>query len=873
MIPLSALAQPAPIAPFSGPRAAFIIGIESYGRARKLVNPTRDARAIEVTLKALGFRVSVETDRTRLRLLNAIEGFVEDHRGAALVLMFFAGHGVQVAGHNYLLPTDADVTTLARLQATALPLDDILSRIATVAPRRIVLLDACRNDPFGDALVPDNARGLSSTEFDAGSAMRLSAGLGRVGRADGTIYAFASAPGTTADDGMGDHSPFTDALVKHLSRGGLEFGSIMKLVQMDVYERTGGRQLPYIEDALPDLLFIDDLEQPLPERERLLLAMANIDDETRQQVERVAVSHDVPLAPLFGTLLGGETLIDLSFEQRERRLERAAEDFAKVRTELRSLASADPEVARLRQQAERDLSIGAFDAAREALTQAIAVDRTSGEQIEARLKERNLSEAESLATRAGLARTRGDYRGAAADFVAAEALAERWNKLKAWHYAVERARNLTDQGSLFGDNPALFDAIDAYRVARALVPMDRYPDEWAETQNGLGVALTRLGAREPESIRLEEAIAVLTAVLYDRPRERNPAAWAKTQNDLGRALFELGERSRDRARLQAAVDAFTAALEERTRERAPLDWAQTQAERGAALMRLGIRANDTKFLYEAVAANRESLKERWRERVPLDWARSQQSLGSALLHVGERETGTARIEQALDAYRTALQEQTRERAPLAWAALQNCIGRAQYLIGVRKEDRHWFEGAVHAHREANKELSRDRDPLEWASMQNNLANALADLGKLDIGSATMREALDVYRDVEKEWTRERVPLDWAMVQHNVGDILLAIARRESGIEPLEQSIAALRRSLEERTIESAPYKWAHTQGSLTLALQLFYERTGDASSLDEAIAITQSIIPVFEQAEAARFLEIAHGMLSTMQAQRAAHQG
>jgi uncharacterized caspase-like protein len=143
----------------------------------------------------------------------------------------------------------------------------------------------------------------------------------------------------------------------------------------------------------PISFFADTKGAPLPERDRLLLAMARIDAVTRAQVERIAGEKGLPLAPLYGALFAADAAVGRGdYEAREKRLARAAEDFAKVRTDLAALASSGPKVADLRRQAERELSLGAFDAARAALMAAIEVDRTFGEQLEARLKERNLSE-------------------------------------------------------------------------------------------------------------------------------------------------------------------------------------------------------------------------------------------------------------------------------------------------------------------------------------------------------------------------------------------------------------------------------------------------------------------------------------------------
>jgi uncharacterized caspase-like protein len=543
-------------------RVALVIGIGDYKDPLlgKLDHPKPDADAVAQKLGALGFNVVEAVDRTKQQLLTVLDVFVHDHRGAEAVLVYFTGHGLQIGGQNFLLPTDANFDTTATLQTSAVPLEEIFARAAKVAPSRIILLDACRDDPTHRASTvrKDPTRPIVS-------------GLGRVGGADGTIYAFSTAPGATAEDGSGDHSPFAQALLAHLGEKGLAFSEVMKLVQMEVYDQTPEHQLPYIEDALPSLIFVARTNgDALSERDRLLLAMAKIDPDTRAQVERLAKAKDVPLAPLYGALFAGAAQADArDGETRERVLRQAAEDFIKVRTELKTLASSDPEVARLRAEADQDLSLGALEAARAALTRAIAVDADSGEKLEARLKERKLSEAASHAARAGILRTHLEYRAAANDLAAAVALAEQWNNQElAWRYTLEQANDLRTVGDEFADNAALDEAIKLYARALTLAPRTSRASDWATTQSELGNALRILGDRESGRARLEAAIAADGEALKERSRDRVPLDWARTQTNLGMALKALGARESGTTRLAEAVAAFREALKEETRARA-----------------------------------------------------------------------------------------------------------------------------------------------------------------------------------------------------------------------------------------------------------------------------------------------------------------
>ncbi|TIX46777.1 MAG: peptidase C14, partial [Mesorhizobium sp.] len=143
------------------------------------------------------------------------------------------------------------------------------------------------------------------------------------------LFAFAAAPGETAADGSGQNSPFTAALTKYLGTDGLEIRSVLTLVQQEVYDLSRGKQLPYVESGLPQLFFAATTKEQLPERERLLLAMADVTPEMRGEVEQIASDADMPLAPLYGALISTDTS-HLSGESLNARLREAADAFVKV---------------------------------------------------------------------------------------------------------------------------------------------------------------------------------------------------------------------------------------------------------------------------------------------------------------------------------------------------------------------------------------------------------------------------------------------------------------------------------------------------------------------------------------------------------------
>ena len=127
---------------------ALIIGNGDYAHLPPLANPANDARAVEELFDALGFDTSVVADRDARRLKRDLEGFAEDAEGADVAVLYYAGHGIEAGGENYLVPVDADVTALDAAADRLVPLSAIIDKLKTTVPVTIVLLDACRNNPF-----------------------------------------------------------------------------------------------------------------------------------------------------------------------------------------------------------------------------------------------------------------------------------------------------------------------------------------------------------------------------------------------------------------------------------------------------------------------------------------------------------------------------------------------------------------------------------------------------------------------------------------------------------------------------------------------------------------------------------------------------
>jgi formylglycine-generating enzyme required for sulfatase activity len=238
-VPLQALAQPQP-APER--RVAFVVGIGAYQNAPKLTNPVNDARAISEALRRLNFEVDEIYDPSFLQFTHALRDFGIKAQQADVAVVYYAGHGVQVAHENYLLPADAKLEREHDLVYEALSLDLFLGEVSQARKLGIILLDACRNNPFVDRLT------RSVTVSSRGPA---SAGLARVDSVPrNTLVAMATKADQTAEDGAGRHSPFAQALLDNLDKPGLELSLFFRSVRDGVLRETNNQQEPYIFSSL-----------------------------------------------------------------------------------------------------------------------------------------------------------------------------------------------------------------------------------------------------------------------------------------------------------------------------------------------------------------------------------------------------------------------------------------------------------------------------------------------------------------------------------------------------------------------------------------------------------------------------------------------
>jgi hypothetical protein len=223
--------------PDLGRRVALVIGNGAYGDGMALPNPPNDAKAMAATLGTLGFDVVTVIDGTRSAMTEAMYQFATKAEGADAAMVFYAGHGMQVDNVNYLMPIDASLESRADLKHKFIKADTLIDDLASVKGMRMVVLDACRNNPLSRSIKVKLAA-MTNRAVDQ------SAGLADM-KAEGVLIAFATQPNEVASDGVGtQNSPFTTALLKHMQTPGIEIDTMFKRVRTDVSQVTDGVQLP-----------------------------------------------------------------------------------------------------------------------------------------------------------------------------------------------------------------------------------------------------------------------------------------------------------------------------------------------------------------------------------------------------------------------------------------------------------------------------------------------------------------------------------------------------------------------------------------------------------------------------------------------------
>jgi uncharacterized caspase-like protein len=278
-------------------RVALVIGNSAYVQAPALTNPVNDAADMAKALTEAGFDVVLGLDLDRRAFDDKLRTFARSVDGADIAVLFYAGHGLQVTGHNYLVPIDAALASERDLDFEAVSLDFVLRQmeVGREGKTSIVFLDACRNNPLSRNL----ARSMGTRSAAVGQ------GLAEVQTGVGTFIAYSTQPGNVALDGAGRNSPFTQALAAHVVEPGKNLTAIMIEVRNDVLKATEGRQVPWDHSALTSDFFFQGEPQaaaglalPAAEQEIVQARLRAIEEQVKSKSDRAQTLALVKLEQL-----------------------------------------------------------------------------------------------------------------------------------------------------------------------------------------------------------------------------------------------------------------------------------------------------------------------------------------------------------------------------------------------------------------------------------------------------------------------------------------------------------------------------------------------------------------------------------------------
>lgn len=826
---------------------ALVIGQSKYEAMTPLVNPNQDARDIDDLLGDLGFDVDRVLNADAEELSEAIAGFIEDAADADVALVYYSGHGIEVAGENYLVPVDADFATPQMAGQSLVAVAPMLDALAKAVPVTIVLLDACRSDPFpagtviqlpgSDAVVPvSDQPGLAAVR-----------GPTPVARADlppeslGTVIGFAAEPGAPALDGpAGGNSPYAAALLRHLSAGGFSFGDVMTMVTEEVYLKARAQQLPWTNSSLRRVLTFEAPKEADPdvsaitgERRKLLLSIAQTPEPTRAFVERLAGQEEVPLDALYGMLdLLGEGAAGGGGDL-ERQLITGAEKIRELQARQSASVKADPELERLAALAAQAELEGAIRLALDYRDRASARADSllADKQLEAeRLRQDMLDIAATYAANAATAVLNFDHLRAAELYGKAFDAAKDWDAAAAVDYRTSQGDALLDRGYYNFDSDALQSALAVYAEALALNPETGEGHVWAKLHDRIGQVQQTLGTRLAGRTMLDESVASYERALTVRTKEAMPEEWAASKNNLGNTLQSLGERLGDIAMIERAIRQFDEALTVLGADSKPTYWTATHSNRAVAAMALAIATYATTGDLQMAAVQAGNF-EPW-------------NLPEV---IAARDAADGILTDAVESLRVASAPMRREDDPLHWAMLQNTLAGALIERSRMVSSTPDAEEAVAVQREILTIYSKERTPVQWIVTASNLAGGLRQLASLAGDPAPLAEAIDLFEQSIAMTPRDQAPLDWAELHIKLGNAWSDLVDQDMSMETADKAVAAYRAAAEVFTPETDLDRWQSLQTYIMEVLMQVAGPTADLERLIEARDTAQHAADVLAQ--------------------------
>lgn len=699
---------------------ALVIGNGAYEHLAKLPNPSNDADAIEGLLSDLGFDSVRRTDRGGAELKRDLERFAEDARDADVAVLYYSGHGIEAAGENYLVPVDADLSALDAAGEKLVPVSALIAKLQAEVPVLIVMLDACRNNPFppdalvrvtaGAAAVPMTAGGLG--QIRSAASIEAEGATAAATENVGSVLAFAAEPGQVALDGdAGGSSPYAAAVLRHFSAmNGEEFGLVMRLVAEEVYLKTQGRQRPWMNESLRRLLHFGGMPKEadgaegdiLRERRKLLVTISTLPDAERRRIEKVSAEGGVPMDAVFAMLkaMGEEAPSDPA--ALEAALRRNVEVLREMTAERQALTTTEPEITRLMGLADRAVAEGALEAAMALQAQAAELaDKQRGkiEDIQKDINARLLDLASVDERRAETFLIAFKHRFAAEEY---EFIARDLRDLdpdRSYRLARKAVAAYIDAGRY---GRGAIEQVAGYDLARETLDLGqgKYDEiETADLKSDLAYLLYLNGEVVRNTAQIEEARTIFAEILPVVDRAGTLAQRIELRRRLGALQLALGKLTGEEAAVASAVD-----LPEQALALFPAD--------GATAQRLGV------------------------ERV----------LATALARLGSVRGEAEPIERAVSLLEAQLTGLTAQDASLEWAAAQDALGEVKRTLGVLRGDKVVLAAAVGHYRGALSARSKEKMPRQHNDTLFALAEALRELGLRETGDTALRESLKLHQE-------------------------------------------------------------------------------------------------------------------------------
>ncbi len=511
MLSIFTLAAPS----YADKRVALVIGNGAYQHTPALSNPPNDATDVAEALKAVGFDVTLKIDVDKRQMDQVVAQFARDGKGADALLFYYAGHGMQFEGKNYVMPVDAELQDEVSLRYELVGLDDVKSAMQLSRGVKIMVLDACRDNPLAKKFV----RSISVSTRDVPKVQ----GYAAPEKAQGMIIVYATQADDVAFDGTGRNSPFSAAFLKEIKEPGLEVGAMFRRIGGDVYAATDGRQSPELSISMVPEYYLNQSEtdQTIWARIRTNATAATL----REFLNRYPNSFYAPDAL---------ALLDL--------LDRQARETADREAAAGSHSSGDAETARLRGEQSRSEQAANEAGARErAMAEKLAAAEAERSRLTDELAQRTADQA------AADARNRAELDKLQRERDQREAeLRARVDKEQTAASASDKERIVQETLAKEGGNP-----VDD---AKALAERERAAN--AERDRQLQAESDRMDSLKAQIAQLEQQAAQAKTAAQAEVQRANDAKRALTENAKVAAIEpQVVGLSSDQRALAAPIEA------------------------------------------------------------------------------------------------------------------------------------------------------------------------------------------------------------------------------------------------------------------------------------------------------------------------------